>query len=191
MKKIKKFDEFFQDRVLEKDEDNSLLRDLENIGMKDRTYTKEMCRDAMNSVGFDEYLNAEVADNSFQMNFEQPFPDQGEVKVYHEGGISVEVDTAGLWQAIVSELESLDLDDYEDDGEERYTIEDLESAFDDVDWQDIGNDSAEELYGDIEIDVDGTDRGDGQYDVSAEASIDSDVAEVDDESIINKILGNL
>jgi hypothetical protein len=125
------------------------------------------------------------------MNFEQPFPDQGEVKVYHEGGISVEVDTAGLWQAIVSELESLDLDDYEDDGEERYTIEDLESAFDDVDWQDIGNDSAEELYGDIEIDVDGTDRGDGQYDVSAEASIDSDVAEVDDESIINKILGNL
>ena len=28
MKKIKKFDEFFQDRVLEKDEDNSLLRDL-------------------------------------------------------------------------------------------------------------------------------------------------------------------
>jgi len=191
MKKIKKFDEFFQDRVLEKDEDNSLLRDLENIGMKDRTYTEEMFRDAMNNVDFDEYLNAEVADNSFQMNFEQPFPDQGEVKVYHEGGISVEVDTGGLWQAIVSELESLDLDDYEDDGEERYTIEDLESAFDDVDWQDIGNDSAEELYGDIEIDVDGTDRGDGQYDVSAEASIDSDVAEVDDESIINKILGNL
>jgi hypothetical protein len=191
MKKIKKFDEFFQDRVLEKDEDNSLLRDLENIGMKDRTYTKEMCRDAMNSVGFDEYLNAEVSGNDFQMNFDQPFPDQGEVRVYHEGGISVEVDTAGLWQAIVSELESLDLDDYEDDGEERYTIEDLESAFDDVDWQDIGNDSAEELYGDIEIDVDGTDRGDGQYDVSAEASIDSDVAEVDDESIINKILGNL
>ena len=191
MKRIKKFDEFFQDRVLEKDEDNSLLRDLENIGMKDRTYTKEMCRDAMNSVGFDEYLNAEVSGNDFQMNFDQPFPDQGEVRVYHEGGISVEVDTAGLWQAIVSELESLDLDDYEDDGEERYTIEDLESAFDDVDWQDIGNDSAEELYGDIEIDVDGTDRGDGQYDVSAEASIDSDVAEVDDESIINKILGNL
>lgn len=191
MKKIKKFDEFFQDRVLEKDEDNSLLRDLENIGMKDRTYTKEMCRDAMNSVGFDEYLNAEVSGNDFQMNFDQPFPDKGEVRVYHEGGISVEVDTAGLWQAIVSELESLDLDDYEDDGEERYTIEDLESAFDDVDWQDIGNDSAEELYGDIEIDVDGTDRGDGQYDVSAEASIDSDVAEVDDESIINRILGNL
>lgn len=192
MRRIKKFNEFFQPSILEKDDDMDLLRDLENIGMKDRTYTVDMLRDALNDVNFDAYLSTDIAGDDFEMTFKQQDSDSGEVLTNYVGGISVEFDKEELWSDIVNSVNSLNMEDYEDDlDEDRYTIEDLESAFDSVDWDDIGQDAAEELYGDIEVDVDGRDEGEGTYYVSAEATIDSDAAEVADEDIINRILDNL
>jgi hypothetical protein len=192
MKRIKKFDEFTRSSVVEKDEDTGLLRDLENIGMKERTYTKEMFRDAMNNVRFDSHLRADVSGDEYEMDLDHSSGDStGTVRAGYVGGVYTQFDQGTLWGDIKSEVESLDMDDYEDDGEERYTLDDLESAFDSVDWEDIENDAAEDLYGDVELDIDGSDQGEGRLDVEVEATIDPDVAEVADEEVIDLILDNL
>lgn len=192
MGRIKKFDEFFRSSISEKDEDRDLLRDLENIGMKDKTYTKEMFRDAMNNVNFDAYIGAEINGDDFEMSFDKTGSDSGEVEAYYTGGITTDVDTSSLWADISAEVANIDYDDYdEDEDEDRYTLDDLEAAFDSVNWEGVGDGAAEDAYDDIEIDIDGRDQGGGRYDVEAEASIDSDVLEVRDEDLIDAILDNL
>jgi hypothetical protein len=86
---IKKFHEFQRSGASEINEENDmdLLRDLEDIGMNEKTYTKEMLKDAMDGVDFADYLKLEAGDE-FEFNMDSSYSDTT-IKAYFIGGIMV------------------------------------------------------------------------------------------------------
>lgn len=191
---IKKFHDFFSaadSNMNEENDDKDLLRDLERVGMKEQTYTREMFQDAMDNVNFYEFFDA-YPEQSFDFNIDGTTGDSADVNATYAGGISGEWDESGLWNAIASEVSSLDPDDYDDD-EDRYEIGDLEKAFDSFSWNRNASDNTDDMYDEIDIDMDGQETGDGQYAVRAEADLsDVDLSDhVDQDDIIRDILDSL
>jgi hypothetical protein len=189
---IKKFHDFSTaeySRIHEED-DSDLLRDLENIGMKEKTYTKEMFQDAMDNVNFWDHIELETYDE-FNFNMGKPYSTSATITAYFEGGISGTWDTSSLWGEIVSQVQGLDTDGYADD-EDRYTIDELESAFDSVSWDSLARDAEDQAIDDVEVEIDTSTR-DNEVEIEAEASIDNDYTRdyVDEDDIIRDILDNL
>lgn len=191
---IKKFHDFFSaaaSNMNEENDDKDLLRDLERVGMKEQTYTREMFQDAMENVNFYEFFDA-YPEQNFDFKIDGTTGDSADVQATYAGGISGTWDENGLWQAIASEVSSLDPDDYDDD-EDRYEIGDLERAFDSFNWNKNASDNTDDMYDEVDIDMEGQETGDGQYAVRAEADLsDVDVSDhVDQDDIIRDILDNL
>lgn len=189
---IKKFHEFYHAASIEMNEENDmdLLRDLEDIGMKEKTYTKEMFKDAMDGVDFAEYLTLETGDD-FNFDFDQSFGTSATVKAFFQGGVTGTWDTSSLWSEIESEVSSLNIRDYEDD-DDRYTLEELESAFDSVSWEREAGEAEDNALDDVEVEVDASTR-DNEVEIEAEASVDNSYVSdyIDQDDIIRDILGNL
>lgn len=189
---IKKFHDFsqFVDSRIHEEEDSDLLRDLENIGMKEKTYTKEMFQDAMGGVNFWDHIELEPNDD-FDFNTNQSSPTSATIEAYFQGGVSGTWDTSSLWDEIVGEVQGLDVGDYDDD-DDRYTLDELESAFDSVSWDSFASDVEDQAIDDVEVEIDTSTR-DNEVEIEAEASIDNDYTRdyVDENDIIREILDNL
>jgi hypothetical protein len=189
---IKKFHEFYHAASSEMNEetDSDLLRDLEDIGMNEKTYTKEMLKDAMDGVDFAEYLTLEAGDD-FNFDLDQSFGSNATVKAFFQGGISGTWDTSSLWSEIESEVSSLNIRDYEDD-DDRYTLEELESAFDSVNWEREAGTAEDNAFDDVEVEV-STSTQDNEVEIEAEASVNNDYVTdyIDQDDIIKDILDNL
>ena len=191
---IKKFHDFFSaasPEMNEENDDNDLLRDLERVGMKEQTYTREMFQDAMDNVNFYEFYDA-YPEQNFDFQIDGSTGDSADVQATYAGGIIGEWDTANLWKAIESEVANINVDDYDDD-EDRYELGDLEGAFDSFNWNSNASGNTDDMYDEIGIDMDGQETDTGQYAVRAEADLSSiDVSDyVDQDVIIRDILDNL
>ena len=191
---IKKFHDFFSaasPKMNEENDDNDLLRDLERVGMKEQTYTREMFQDAMDNVNFYEFYDA-YPEQNFDFQIDGSTGDSADVQATYAGGIIGEWDTANLWKAIESEVANINVDDYDDD-EDRYELGDLEGAFDSFNWNSNASGNTDDMYDEICIDMDGQETDTGQYAVRAEADLSSiDVSDyVDQDDIIRDILDNL
>ena len=191
---IKKFHDFFSaasPEMNEENDDNDLLRDLERVGMKEQTYTREMFQDAMDNVNFYEFYDA-YPEQNFDFQIDGSTGDSADVQATYAGGIIGEWDTANLWKAIESEVANINVDDYDDD-EDRYELGDLEGAFDSFNWNSNASGNTDDMYDEIGIDMDGQETDTGQYAVRAEADLSSiDVSDyVDQDDIIRDILDNL
>jgi len=189
---LKKFHEFQRSGASEINEENDmdLLRDLEDIGMNDKTYTKEMLKDAMDGVDFADYLRLEAGDE-FEFNMDQASSD-ATIKAYFIGGIMGTWDTSSLWNEIESKISDINLRDYEEDGEERYEMDEVEAAFDSVNWDRQASSAEDNALDDVEVEVDASTR-DNEVEIEAEASIDNDYVSdyIDQDDIIQDILDNL
>jgi len=189
---IKKFHEFQRAGMSEINEENytGLLRDLEDVGMYDKTYTKEMLKDAMDDVDFAEHLTLE-ANDEFEFNMDQASSDAN-IKAYFVGGISGTWDTSSLWDEIGSRISDINLRDYEEDGEERYEMDEVERAFDSVNWDRQVSSAVDNAIDDVKVELDTSTR-DNEVEIEAEASIDSRYTSdyIDQNDIIKDILGNL
>ena len=196
MATIKNFHEFFSAASSEMNEENDdlgLLRDLEKVGMKEQTYTKEMFQDAMENVNFYEFFDA-YPEQNFDFDLGDNTGDSTDVTAGFAGAIIGEWDESGLWDAIYNEVGNLDITDYdEDDGEDRYEIGDLERAFDSFNWNNNASRNTEDMFDEVDIDMEGQETSNGIYAVRAEADLSSvDVSDyVDQDDIISDILGNL
>lgn len=193
---IKKFHDFFSaaaSNMNEENDDKDLLRDLERVGMKEQTYTREMFQDAMENVNFHEFFDA-YPEQSFNFEISGTSSDSADIEARFSGGISGTWDERGLWQAISSEVSSLDVDDYdEDDGEERYELGDLEAAFDSFSWTRNAEGNTADMYDEVEVNMDGRETGTGEYSINAEAGLENVTVDdyVDQDDIIRDILDNL
>lgn len=189
---LKKFHEFQRSGASEINEENDmdLLRDLEDIGMNDKTYTKEMLKDAMDGVDFADYLRIEAGDE-FEFNMDQASSD-ATIKAYFIGGIMGTWDTSSLWNEIESRISDINLRDYEEDGEERYEMDEVEAAFDSVNWDRQASSAEDNALDDVEVEVDASTR-DNEVEIEAKASIDNDYVSdyIDQDDIIQDILDNL
>jgi len=189
---IKKFHDFQRAGMSEINEENytGLLRDLEDVGMYDKTYTKEMLKDAMDDVDFAEHLTLE-ANDEFEFNMDQASSDAN-IKAYFVGGISGTWDTSSLWDEIGSRISDINLRDYEEDGEERYEMDEVERAFDSVNWDRQVSSAVDNAIDDVKVELDTSTR-DNEVEIEAEASIDSRYTSdyIDQNDIIKDILGNL
>jgi len=189
---IKKFHDFQRAGMSEINEENytGLLRDLEDVGMYDKTYTKEMLKDAMDDVDFAEHLTLETNDE-FEFSMDQAQSD-ATIKAYFVGGISGTWDTSSLWDEIGSRISDINLRDYEEDGEERYEMDEVERAFDSVNWDRQVSSAVDNAIDDVKVELDTSTR-DNEVEIEAEASIDSRYTSdyIDQNDIIKDILDNL
>jgi hypothetical protein len=66
-------------------------------------------------------------------------------------------------------------------------------AFDNTDFDGLGSKFIENsnFYESVEIDIEGRDRGNGELSISASATFDDDNIEIDEDEIMDEILGNL
>jgi hypothetical protein len=191
---IKKFHDFFSaasSEMNEENDDKDLLRDLERVGMKEQTYTEEMFQDAMDNVNFYEFfefvdsdgdVDWDVSKGSMEINVAPKF----------QGFIYGKWYTSDLWEAIVSSITDLNPDDYDGD-EERFTLDQLEAAFDAYNWQrnteEIGTSATQN--DDVALAMSGTENTDS-YDVDVTVEITAEPSDyVDQDDIISDIIGNL
>lgn len=199
MKVIKKIEEFLdsQDSKAFEDDNKSssedlydLTMDMEEIGMSEKTYTKDMLLDAMSKVNFSDYVEVKVDD---QFSFHLDSTGYSSTKVYatFEGSISAKFDTSSMWDAVSSHLYPLSRK-REDLEKESYTMDEMELAFLNYRW-----DNVEELiqndYDAIEVNLDVSEGSDGIAHIDAESLFDdSDIDyHVDQKEIMDDILGDL
>jgi len=192
---IKKFHDFFSaasSEMNEENDDKDLLRDLERVGMKEQTYTREMFQDAMENVNFYEFFDA-YPEQNFDFELGSDTGDSTEVNAKFAGAIIGEWDETPLWNAIRSEVANINIDDYDEDDEDRYEVGDLERAFDSFNWSVNASINTQEIYSEVDIDMDGQETTNGVYSVNAEVDLSGvDLSDyVNQDEIITDILDNL
>lgn len=183
---IKPFNQFF----LESDE-SRLLKDLEDLGAKERTWTLGEIKDALSDLDWAGNCEVVLVDpNNFEYSFSER---RQEVQASFMGGISGEFDTSYLWDELVKGLNDIPINKDVDEDEDLYTLDQIESAFDNVSWNKMVQDFIDNSnpYDSIEIEMKGTDEGNGNLYVEAEASFDPDNVEIDEDELINAVLDNL
>ena len=109
------------------------------------------------------------------------------------GGISGEFDASYLWDELVKGLNDIPINKDVDENEDLYTLDQIESAFDNVAWNKMSQDFIDnsDAYSSVEIEMNGKDEGDGTLYVDAEASFDPDNVEIDEKDLVNAVLDNL
>jgi hypothetical protein len=177
-------------------EDKTLLRNFEKLGMKERVYTDEMISDAWEGVNLQEHFESKVTnqeDVTFQM---KTFSDGScSITPTFEGMIGGEFDTSNLWAEFETKLHDLPIDDYDLEDEESdnlYTVEDIESAFDQVPWKEIADNVAvgQDLTSAIDFNFSVTENNDSVM-IDTSVSIDPDYGEPDQDDILTEILDRL
>jgi hypothetical protein len=183
---IKPFDEFF-----EASDEFRLMKDLEDLGAKERTWTKEQIRSALEDVNWAGSFSGELVDPD---NFEYTFDERRvEVVAQFMGGYQGEFDLSEAWGVVQDSLLKMKMDKDADEDEKFYTMDEIEVAFDNTDFDGLGSKFIENsnFYESVEIDIEGRDRGNGELSISASATFDDDNIEIDEDEIMDEILGNL
>ena len=167
------------------------MKDLEDLGAKERTWTKEQVRSALEDVIWASNFSGELINPD---NFEYSFDERRLVVVAQfMGSYQGEFDLRDILKEISDLLLDMKIDKDADEDESLYTLDEIESAFDNTDFERLANkfiDDAD-FYNSVEIDIEGRDTGDGALDVSASASFDDENIEIDEEAIVDEIIGNL
>lgn len=182
---IKPFAQFFQES-----DELRLLKDLEDIGAKERTWTRDEIEDALRDLNWNEKFEVTLLnDNEFEFDWDSR---QQKVTAQFMGGFMGEFDLRELFAELTEGLNNTPLNKDVDEDEDLYSLKEIESAFDNVDWDGMGTDfiEASEPYNQIEIDISGSDQGDGILSVEANASFDGDI-DIDENELVNAVLGNL
>jgi hypothetical protein len=183
---IKPFDQFF-----EASDEFRLMKDLEDLGAKERTWTKEQIRSALEDVNWAGSFSGELVDPD---NFEYTYDERRvEVVAQFMGGYQGEFDLREAWGVIQDSLLKMKMDKDADEDEKFYTMDEIEVAFDNTDFDGLGSKFIENsnFYESVEIDIEGRDRGNGELSISASATFDDDNIEIDEDEIMDEILGNL
>jgi hypothetical protein len=183
---IKPFDEFF-----EASDEFRLMKDLEDLGAKERTWTKEQVRSALEDVNWAGSFSGELVDPD---NFEYTFDERRvEVLAQFMGGYVGEFDVREVWGVVQDSLLKMKMDKDADEDEKFYTMDEIEKAFDYTDYEKLATKFIEDsnFYDSVEIDIEGRDRGNGELSISASATFDDDNIEIDEDEIMDEILGNL
>ena len=183
---IKPFNQFF----LESDE-SRLLKDLEDLGASERTWTRDEIQDALSDLDWAGNFEVDlVSPNNFEYSFSER---RQEVQASFMGGISGEFDTSFLWDELTEALNKMPLNKDVDENEALYKLDEIESAFDNVSWNKMSQDFIEnsDAYDSVEIEMNGRDEGYGTLTVEAEATFDSNNVEIDEKDLVNAVLDNL
>jgi len=185
---IKPFDQFF-----EASDEFRLMKDLEDIGAKERTWTKEQVMNALNDVVWINNFSGNVIDpDSFDYTF---YERRVEVGAQFMGSYQGEFDLGDIWKEISDSLLKMKIDKEEefDEDESYYTLDEIEAAVDNTDFESLAEKFIEDsdFYNRVEIDIEGRDQGDGLLSISASASFDDENIEIDEEAIVDEIIGNL
>jgi hypothetical protein len=183
---IKPFNQFF-----EASDEFRLMKDLEDLGAKERTWTKEQIRSALEDVNWAGSFSGNLVDPD---NFEYTFDERRvEVVAQFMGGYQGEFDLSEAWGVVQDSLLKMKMDKDADEDEKFYTMDEIEVAFDNTDFDGLGSKFIENsnFYESVEIDIEGRDRGNGELSISASATFDDDNIEIDEDEIIDDILGNL
>jgi hypothetical protein len=183
---IKPFNQFF-----EASDEFRLMKDLEDLGAKERTWTKEQIRSALEDVNWAGSFSGELVDPD---NFEYTFDERRvEVVAQFMGGYQGEFDLSEAWGVVQDSLLKMKMDKDADEDEKFYTMDEIEVAFDNTDFDGLGSKFIENsnFYESVEIDIEGRDRGNGELSISASATFDDDNIEIDEDEIMDEILGNL
>jgi hypothetical protein len=183
---IKPFDQFF-----EASDEFRLMKDLEDLGAKERTWTKEQIRSALEDVNWAGSFSGDLVDpNNFEYTFDER---RVEVVAQFMGGYQGEFDLSEAWGVVQDSLLKMKMDKDADEEEKFYTMDEIQVAFDNTDFDGLGSKFIENsnFYESVEIDIEGRDRGNGELSISASATFDDDNIEIDPDEIIDEILGNL
>ena len=183
---IKPFDEFF-----EASDEFRLMKDLEDLGAKERTWTKEQVMNALNDVDWVNNFSGNVINpDSFEYSFDER---RVEVGAQFMGSYQGEFDLGDIWKEITGLLLDMKIDKDADEDESLYTLDEIESAFDNTDFERLAEKFIEDsdFYNQVDIDIEGRDQGDGLLSISASASFDDENIEIDEEAIVDEIIGNL
>jgi hypothetical protein len=183
---IKPFAQFFQES-----DEFRLLKDLEDIGVKERTWTRDEIEDALRDLNWAENFEVTIVnEDSFDYDFNER---RLEVTAQFTGGFMGEFDLKALWGELSEGLNNTPLNKNVNEDEDLYSLDQIEAAFDNVDWDGMGSEFIEnsEPYNSVEIDISGKDQGDGLLSIEAEATFDSDNVEIFEADLINAVLDNL
>jgi hypothetical protein len=109
------------------------------------------------------------------------------------GGYVGEFDVREVWGVVQDSLLKMKMDKDADEDEKFYTMDEIEKAFDYTDYERLATKFIEDsnFYDSVEIDIEGRDRGNGELSISASATFDDDNIEIDEDEIMDEILGNL
>ena len=183
---IKPFDKFFEDS-----DEMRLMKDLEDLGAKERTWSEDEIQDVLDDIDYDDYFECRVDEADVEYSFNER---RQEIQASYIGGFNPEFDTSSMWDEIQSELNGLPVSKSGDEEDERvnyYTMDEIESAFDNVNWDRLAEKLTEDIsYDEIEWDYDTTDRGGGLLDFSATPSLTSK-PDVYSNDIRTEIMDNL
>ena len=189
--RIKKFHEFSNTAFEKKDEDFGILRDLENIGMQEKTYPRSLIKDALDEISFNDYVECSTSGDDFEFKGGE-YPGGYEITADYVGSIAGEWDLPGLWSEIRQRIEKLDPQDYDPDYEEdRYTIDDIESAFDRTDFDRAFENALDGNWPETDIKMNPSEPRNGEVNIDPEAEVDTDAVEVSDGDLVDEILDNL
>ena len=183
---IKPFNQFF----LESDE-SRLLKDLEDLGASERTWTRDEIQDALSDLDWAGNFEVDLVDpNNFEYSFSER---RQEVQASFMGGISGEFDASYLWDELVKGLNDIPINKDVEENEDLYTLDQIESAFDNVAWNKMSQDFIDnsDAYDSVEIEMTGRDEGYGTLTFEAEATFDSNNVEIDEKDLVNAVLDNL
>jgi hypothetical protein len=167
------------------------MKDLEDLGAKERTWTKEQIRSALEDVNWAGSFSGDLVDpNNFEYTFDER---RVEVVAQFMGGYQGEFDLSEAWGVVQDSLLKMKMDKDADEDEKFYTMDEIEVAFDNTDFDGLGSKFIENsnFYESVEIDIEGRDRGNGELSISASATFDDDNIEIDPDEIMDEILGNL
>ena len=183
---IKPFDQFF-----EASDEFRLMKDLEDIGAKERTWTKEQVMNALNDVDWiNNFSGSVISPDSFEYSFDER---RVQVLAQFMGSYQGEFDLGDIWKEISDSLLKMKIDKDPDEDENLYTLDEIEAAVDNTDFERLAEKFIEDsdFYNQVEIDIEGRDRGNGLLSISASASFDGECIEIDEEAIVDEIIGNL
>lgn len=188
MSSIKPFRQF-----LEASDEFNLMKDLEDIGAKERTWTKEQVYSALEDVDWSFHFDGRIIDDdSFEYSFDER---RLEVTASFMGAYVGEFDTNALWKELQSNLYDMKIDkDAElDEDEDFYTMDKISDAFYSVDYEQIADQfiADSDYYEEVEIDIEGRDRGGGVLDVAASATFDVSNIVIDGGYLVDQVIDNL
>jgi hypothetical protein len=141
---IKPFHEFNPNESVD------LLRGLESLGVNEKRWTREQIIDAIDDVDFEKHIEVK---ESIEWDWDVDKSDE-EITIEPKawGDISVEVDEDGIKSEFLKNLNSTE-PDRTDREQDRFILKDIESAFDDVNWNDVGDSMIDYEPNDVEMDV--------------------------------------
>ena len=183
---IKPFDQFF-----EASDELKLMKDLENLGAKERTWTEEQIVYALEEGEWARNFGTEIVNpNEFEYSFNERYV---RVDATFAGAIIGEFDVREIWDNVKDALLEMKPDADVDEDEPLYTLDEIEMAFDSPNYERLAEKFIEDSdpYESIEIDIEGRDVGGGSLDITATATFDSDNVDVDENAIIREVIDNL